>query len=33
MCVVTALVTAGVLLVMAGISFWGFVDWLENNEK
>jgi len=33
MCVVTALITAGVLFMSAGIAFWVFVDWLENNEK
>ena len=31
--IITVLITAGVLLIMAGVGLWVFADWMENNEE
>ena len=31
--ILTVLITAGVLLIMAGVGLWVFADWMENNEE
>jgi len=31
--ILTVLITAGVLIIMAGVGLWVFADWMENNEE
>ena len=31
--ILTVLITAGVLIIMAGVGLWVFADWMENNDE
>ena len=31
--ILTVLITAGVLVLVAGVALWVFVEWMENDER